>query len=70
MSTPVMLLNSSAATCIEPPAPELEKLSLPGWLFASAISSFTEFAGTEGCTRSSRGRSATIETGAKSLTGS
>ena len=68
-SVPVMLLKSSAATCGAPPALTGE-LSLPGWLFASAISSCTEFAATDGCTSRNSGSPATCDTGTKSLTGS
>src|SRR5437879_7331673 len=50
MSTPVIILNISPAMWSEVPLPEAAKLSLPGLLFASAMNSATDFAGTEGFT--------------------
>ena len=50
MSVPVMLLNSSADMCVDAPAPEEAKVSLPGSFLASAISSATVFAGESGGT--------------------
>jgi hypothetical protein len=52
------------------PLPEPAKLTCPGRARASAISSFTDFAGSEGCTTSTLGASATRLTGVKSFTGS
>jgi len=43
---PACRLNSSRARCPVPPTPEEPPFS--GFVFASAISSFTDFAGTEG----------------------
>ena len=53
-----------AARPVEP------KLSVPGFAFASATSSATLFAGTEGCTTSTVWLSAISDTGARSLIGS
>ena len=53
-----------------PPLPAEPKVSLPGFALASAISSVTVFAGTDGCTTSTRGATCVRLTGAKSFTGS
>ena len=45
-------------------------MSFPGWALASAISSFTDFAGTAGFITRMKGEVASSVTGAKSLTGS
>src|SRR3954454_17956936 len=50
MLTPVMALNSSPPRCGGVPIPDDAYLSWPGLDFASAISSCTDLAGTEGCT--------------------
>ena len=52
------------------PAPAEAKLILPGWLLASAISSWTFFAGTPGFTISTIGAIANSAIGAKSFAGS
>ena len=44
----------------------MRKLSWPGRARASATTSFTDFAGTDGCTENSNGAWAGYETGAKS----
>ena len=49
MLIPVRLLNISIVRCAAAPIPLDAKLSSPGLAFASAISSFTLFAGNEGC---------------------
>ena len=59
-----MLLNSSAVRCVELPAPEEAKVSLPGSFFASATSSATFFAG------SSLGTASTLLIEAMKITGS
>ena len=64
MSIPAMYLKISPANCVRPPAPA--KLSLPGSAFASAISSRTLPAGTDGCTISTMGKVLTLVIGAKS----
>ena len=66
MSIPAMYLKISPANCVRPPAPA--KLSFPGCALASAISSRTLFAGTDGCTISTIGNVFTSVIGAKSLT--
>ncbi len=43
---------------------------MPGFAFASAIRSFTLFAGREGCTTSRKGASASSDTGTRSFCGS
>ena len=52
------------------PMPAEPKLIVPGLDLASAISSFTLLAGTDGCTTTSCGPLATLVTAMKSLTGS
>ena len=49
MSMPVRLLNISMVRCAAAPTPLEAKLSSPGFAFASAISSCTLLAGSEGC---------------------
>src|SRR2546430_16829231 len=63
---PAMYMNSSVTRCCAPPLPELAKSILPGSFFAAAISSFTEFTPSEGCTTSTYGPVAMRITGAKS----
>ncbi len=70
MSTPVAALNISPLMCDWMPLPPDPKFSCPGFAFASAMSSATVFAGTEGCTTSTWPALATIDTGAKSAMGS
>ena len=62
-----MIWNSSPAMCEPCPTPAEAKVSLPGCDLASAISSFTEFAGRLGVTTRISGSVAIIVTGAKSL---
>ena len=70
MSTPAAALNISPEMCDWMPLPPEPKLSLPGCDLASAISSFTFFAGTDGCTTSTCPALAIIEIGAKSVNAS
>ncbi|MND00013.1 hypothetical protein D3C83_184970 [compost metagenome] len=49
-SMPARCLKSSSARCPEVPLPAEANAILPGRLLASATSSETEAAGTEGCT--------------------
>ena len=70
MSTPAIDLNISPARWIEPPWPMDAKLSLPGCAFANATSSLTDCAGTAGLTTRYIGEKYSIDTGAKSFTGS
>jgi hypothetical protein len=65
-----MLLNSSAARCGVLPLPEPAYITSPGRAFASEMSCVTEVAGSEGCTTSRLGESASRLTGSKSFTGS
>jgi len=67
MSTPAAALNISPEMCDWMPLPPEPKLSLPGCAFASAISSPTLFAATDGCTTSTCPALAIIEIGAKSV---
>jgi len=63
-------MNSSAIRCVPLPFPAEPILTLPGWDFASAISSRADFAGTDGFTNSHCGARATSVSVVKSLTGS
>src|SRR5262249_18508968 len=47
-STPVIILNSSPATCCEVPLPPEPMLILPGLALAYAMNSGTVLAGTDG----------------------
>src|SRR5258708_31747668 len=67
ISTPVIILNISPAIWSEVPLPEAAKLSLPGLLFASAMNSATDFAGTEGFTTMTFGMRAIIAVAARSF---
>ena len=69
-STPVIDFSISTAKWCPPPVPLEEKVSLPGLARASAITSCTEFAGSEACATSIAGRRAARPTGLKSLYGS
>ncbi|MNC84601.1 hypothetical protein D3C83_01590 [compost metagenome] len=60
-------LKYSAARCVPLPVPAEEKLIAPGRAFASATSSRTERAGSEGCTVSTKAEEARCVTGAKSV---
>jgi hypothetical protein len=69
----VMLIfacSLSALPMSSPAAPATATLSLPGNLFASAMSSLTDFAGTDGWMTSASGIEASSLIGAKSCTGS
>src|SRR5260221_622460 len=68
ISTPVIILNISPAIWSEVPLPEAAKLSLPGLLFASAMNSATDFAGTEGFTTMTFGMRAIIAVAARYAT--
>src|SRR5690348_11437945 len=48
ISTPVATLNNSPDKCWEVPTPADAKLTFPGFAFAYAMNSATDFAGTEG----------------------
>src|SRR5262249_35028793 len=50
--TPVRLLKYSPARCAADPLPDEEYASCPGRALASAVSSLTVLAGTDGCTTS------------------
>ena len=50
--SPVVCANATPERCGGPPTPDVAKLSCPGRVRASAISSFTVFTGTDGCTTS------------------
>ena len=66
---PARMRNFSAVMCVTVPIPECPAV-MPGFLFASATSSFTERAGTDGCDTSSSGEMFTGATGVKSRSGS
>ena len=70
MSTPDCILNASPAMCSDEPTEPIAKLSWPGLALASAISSFTLLAGSEGCATRIEGEVATSVSGVKSFTGS
>src|SRR6185369_11970374 len=67
---PATCLNISPESRVSVVAPGEAMLSLPGFAFEYAISSFGVFAGTDGCTTAMIGTVATRLIGAKSLTGS
>ncbi|MNY42700.1 hypothetical protein D3C86_1776160 [compost metagenome] len=66
--TCAMVLNNSPATCSDVPTPGVPNCSAPGLDLASAISSCTFLAGTDGLTTSTLGVEASRITGVKSLT--
>src|SRR5688572_25156090 len=68
--TPVSTLNSSPDRWIEVPLPLEAKLMVPGLDLATATSSGTVFAGTDGCATSTFGTPATSTIGAKSFAAS
>src|SRR6266705_219421 len=70
MSIPAMLFKSSTDICGEVPMPADAKLSWPGRCLAYAISSATDFTGSEGCTTSTFASDAACVIGAKSRSGS
>ena len=63
---PVISLNSSPPRCLFEPGPDDANVSAPGFDFASATSSITDFAGTEGCTTRTASVEKAIPTGTKS----
>lgn len=63
-------LSISPARWVTIPMPAEPKLSCLGRAFASAIRSFTDRTGTEGCANIRKGAVANNETGEKSFTGS
>jgi hypothetical protein len=65
--TPVIIMNISADMWIDVPLPEDAKLILPGLLFARAMNSATDFAGTEGLTSMTFGTRAIMATGTRSF---
>ena len=69
-SMPAAKRNCSAFRCVPLPTPDEPKLSWPGFCFASAINSLTDFAPSEGDTSSRLVLTAIWLAGAKSLTGS
>ena len=64
---PARRLRSSMARWESVPLPDDECVSLSGFAFAYATSSGSVFAGTDGWTTRSSGRSATSAIGSKSL---
>ena len=64
---PAACANSTAARCVGVPGPAFATDNPSGLLFAKATKSFTEVAGTDGCTTSTSMYEATSETGVKSL---
>ena len=67
---PALILKSSSARCPDVPLPADAKANVPGFAFASAMSSFTDFAATDGCTTRMLGSVMPSVIGAKSLSGS
>ena len=70
ISIPAIDFNNSIARYGEVPVPLEPKLSSFGRAFASAIKSFSDFTGNEGCTSNRFGPEATSVIGAISLIGS
>ena len=64
---PALRLNSSAARWLAVPAPDVPKVRLSGFALASATSSRTLLAGTEGCATSTLGTTPSSVTGASAL---
>ncbi len=62
-------MNSAVARCAVAPWPDEPKLRRPGCAPANAMSSFTDFAGTEGWTSTTNVSRVNRPTGAKSFTG-
>lgn len=67
MATPATALKSSADMWNVLPVPAEAYESFPGWLFARATSSLTDFAGTRSLTTSTCCELATMPIGARSL---
>src|SRR5450755_1290528 len=65
--TPAETLKSSADKCGNEPIPALPTFNCPGCDLASAINSFTDFTGSDGCTTSTSGPDARRVTGARSF---
>lgn len=63
---PARIFSISPARWLEVAVPDEAIDSMPGFAFASATSSATAFAGTDGCTSSTFGIDTTCATGAKS----
>ncbi len=63
---PAVLLKSSPARCEATPVPPDAKLNAPGFTFASAMSSCTFFAASDGCVTRMKGVKPTSVMGAKS----
>src|SRR5256885_1908865 len=66
ISTPASASKSAVARCGSDPLPEVAKLSLPGFFFASAMSSRIDFTGSEGWTATTSGELVTCVTATKS----
>jgi len=66
----VMDMNNMPNRCGELPLPDDPKLIWPGCALASAMSCFTDFTGSDGCTTTTQGASPTRVTAAKSVKGS
>ena len=60
---PARMRNFSAAMCVTVPTPELPQV-MPGFFFASAISSLADFTPSEGCATMISGD---VETGATAI---
>ena len=69
ISTPASRRNSTAARCGAEPLPEVAKLSLPGFFFACAISSCTEFTPMPGFTERMSGEELTLLMAIRSFSG-
>src|ERR1051325_2081737 len=68
--TCAIAVKSSATRGGVAPGPEVAKVYLPGFALSRATNSFAFAAGKEGCVTSANGVTATMLTGAKSLSGS
>ena len=68
--TPESALNSSNAMCVELPTPAEALFNAPGFALAMASRSFTDFAGSDGCTARMKGAWEASEIGTKSFAGS
>jgi hypothetical protein len=62
MLTPAVTRNSSEPRCDAPLTPPEAKRMSPGFDFASCTSSATDFAGSEGCTATTKGCEPTMVT--------
>ena len=60
------VLNISLPSWLPEPSPPEPKLSVPGLVFARLISSFSDLAGTDGCTTITLGTVASSVIGVKS----